>query len=236
MQGVDIKNRLLKSLPPEDLAIIVSHLERVPLSPRQVLHLKGLPMEDVFFVEDGLISVLAEIGGGDVVEVWLIGREGVVGLPVLLGGTTSPFRRMVAVGGHAFRLPAERFRALLNERPLFQRLMLRYAQAVAIQSGQAGACAGSHSLQQRLARWLLSAQYRLGRNELPLTHALLSRLLGTRRASVTVALGKFEAAGIIGQRRGVIVIADLERLEQMACNCHRIIRGAYEKIAVNLDP
>lgn len=233
---MDISNQLLKNLPPEEFRAIAPYLESVSLSPRQVLHLKGLPIEHLYFVEEGLVSVLAEVGGGEVVEVWLIGREGIVGLPVLLGGATSPFRRVVNVGGHALRVPAGRMQRSMEEHPALRRLLLRYAQAVAIQSGQTGACTNRHSLQQRLARWLLSAEYHLGRGELPLTHALLSRLLGTRRASVTVALGKLEAAGIVRQRRGEIVIKDRDGLEAVACNCHAIIRAAYDKIAADTDP
>lgn len=230
-----ICNKLLNSLPPEELRTIAPHLEEVALHARQVLHLKGIPIEHLYFVEEGLVSVFAEIGEGEVVEAWLIGREGLVGLPVLLGGAASPFRRVVNVGGRALRIPADRSILMMEERPAFRRLILRYAQAVTVQSAQAGACANRHSLHQRLARWLLSAEYRLGRNELPLTHALLSRLLGTRRASVTVALGKLEAAGIIRQRRGEITILDRDRLEAAACNCHRIIKAAYDRIVADPD-
>ncbi len=227
---MDFRNRLLAALPPDERQRLQPHLEPVVLRSRQVVHFKHVPIEHLYFIEEGLVSVLADTGGTEVTEVWLIGREGVVGLPVILGGIASPHRRVVQVKGHAFRIAADDLRRAMEERLVLRRLLLRYAQAVLIQASQAGACANRHSLHQRLARWLLSAQYRLGKNVLPLTHALLARLVGARRASITVAMGALETAEIIGQRRGEITILDGDRLEQAACNCHRIIRAAYESI------
>lgn len=229
---MEFRNRLLAALPPEERQLLQPQLDPVALRSRQVLHFKRVPIEQVYFVEEGLVSVLADTGGTEVTEVWLIGREGLVGLPVILGGIATPHRRVVQVKGHAFRIAAQDLRRAMEERLLLRRLLLRYAQAVLIQASQAGACANRHTLHQRLARWLLSAQYRLGRDSLPLTHALLARLVGARRASITVALGALETAEITGQRRGEITILDRDRLEQAACNCHHIIRTAYESIAL----
>jgi CRP-like cAMP-binding protein len=224
------RNRLLAMLPPSEIERLQPYLDPVALRCRQVLHFRGMPIEQVYFVEEGLVSVLAHTGESDAVEVWLVGHEGVVGLPVLLCGSTSPHRRVVQIGGRAWRMAAEDLRLLMEESGLLRTLLLRYVHAVIIQTSQAGACANRHSLQQRLTRWLLLAQYHLGHDELPLTHALLSRLLGARRTSITVALGALEEAGVVQQGRGCITILDRERLEEVACHCHRIIKAAYEGI------
>ncbi len=224
------RNRLLAALPPDESQRLQPYLEPVVLRSRQVLHFKRVPIGHLYFIEEGLVSVLADTGGTEVTEVWLIGQEGVVGLPIILGGIPSPYRRVVQVKGHALRIATDEIRLAMQQRPMLQRLLLRYAQAVLIQASQAGACAKSHTLHQRLVRWLLSAQYRLGRDVIPLTHAVLARLVGARRASITVALGALETSEVIGQRRGEITILDRDRLEQVACNCHHIIRAAYENI------
>ena len=228
MTHTPIRNRLLKGLSADDLARCLERLTRVTLKPRQVLHLRSMPIEHCYFVEEGLVAVMADLGDGMDVEAWLIGSEGLVGMPVVLGGSGSPFRRVVAVGGSALKISASDLAQLIDERPSIGEAMLRYAQAVTVQSAQSGACAKRHGLEQRLACWLLAARDRLEARQLPLTHALLSRLIGVRRSSVTVALGRFEAAGAVKQRRGEVVILDETLLETIACNCYGVIRSAYE--------
>ncbi|WP_372618105.1 DUF2267 domain-containing protein [Falsiroseomonas sp.] len=224
-------NRLLAGLPPAELHYLAPRLDPIALRPRQVLNWRAEPIEHLTFVEEGLVSVLAQTGEREEVEAWLIGREGVVGLSTLLGGESFSFRRVVQVGGSGLRIRACDLRRAFEERPVLRRHLLRYAHAVLVQAAQNGACAARHALEHRLARWLLQARDGLGRDELPLTHALLSRLVGVRRASVTVALGRLEAAGILAQRWGSIVIAAPDRLEAVACDCHRIIRSRYEAVA-----
>lgn len=223
-----IRNRLLQGLPAEDLACCLELLTRVTLKPRQVLHLRSMPIEYCYFMEEGLVAVMADLGDGKDVEAWLIGSEGLVGLPTVLGGIASPFRRVVAVGGIAWKISALNLSRLIDERQAVGDAMLRYVHAVTVQSAQSGACAKRHSLDQRLACWLLAAGNRLESRRLPLTHALLSRLIGARRSSVTVTLGRFEATGAVEQRRGEIVILDEPLLETIACNCYGIIKSAYE--------
>ncbi|WP_226741908.1 Crp/Fnr family transcriptional regulator [Microvirga lenta] len=225
-----VSNRLLAALPPEELQWILPFLEPVDLKQGQVLHWRALPITHVYFIEHGLVSVLAHTDEKEVVEVWLIGQEGLAGIPVLLGAESSPHRRVVQVAGTALRMRAEDLRTAMDQRPAIRRLLLKYVQAVLVQTSQSGACAKRHTLQQRVARWLLSAGYRLGATEIPLTHAVLSRLIGVRRASITVCLGELEEAATIRQSRGSITIADQDKLESLACDCYRIIRMSYDSI------
>ncbi|HEV7265294.1 MAG TPA: Crp/Fnr family transcriptional regulator [Falsiroseomonas sp.] len=184
----------------------------------------------------GLVSVLAPTADREEVEVWLIGREGLVGLPAILGGASLCFRRVVQVGGSALRIPAGALRAACEQSPSLHRRLLPYADAVLVQAAQSGACAARHSLDQRVARWLMQARYSLGTDELPLTHALLARLVGVRRASVTVAVGRLEASGVVSQRWSCIAVADPGRLELAACDCHRLIRARRDAAHVPARP
>jgi len=203
----------------------------VELKPRQILHHWDMPMEQVYFVEQGLVSVPARMSRGGPVEVWLIGQEGMTGIPVVLGGDLAPMhRRVVLVGGAGLRIPARRLRELMGEVAPFQDILLRYVQVVLMQTSQVGACNAHHSLQERLARWLLTAADGLASTEVPLTHRVLSRLLGVRRASVTDCLGALEAAGAITTARGRIRISDVEQLKAKSCDCSRAIAAEYRRL------
>ena len=227
---MESSSRLLSTLPSDEREWLRPHLEPVVLRPRQILHWPRDPIEYAYFVEEGLVSVLARTGEREEVEVWLIGREGIVGFPAVLGGVSLPYRRVVQVGGRAQRIAAAELRRAVDQRPVLRHNILRYAQAVLVHASQNGACATRHSVEQRVARWLLQAQDSLGRQEVPMTHALLCRLIGVRRASVTVTLGHLEAAGILRQERGGVTILDPERLQQVACDCYRTIKAAYSAI------
>lgn len=223
-----LRNQLLSTLSFQDLNRIQPYLEEVPLIRKRVLHYPKLPIEHVYFVEDGLISIVANTDGeNDSVEAWLIGHEGLAGVPVVLGANTSPHKRVVQVEGMALRMSAEDLRWAMDEMPDFRRLLLLYINSILVQVGQLAACNMKHTIQQRLARWLLMAHDRLGRDDLPLTHAIISKLLGVRRSSVTEKLAEFEAAQSIQCLRGHIRVLDRPQLEALACVCHRVIRSGH---------
>ncbi|WAJ27253.1 Crp/Fnr family transcriptional regulator [Antarcticirhabdus aurantiaca] len=224
------RNTLLRFLSEPMAAAVFSQAEPFKLSRRQILHMRGLPFEHVYFIEHGVVSVIADVDGNREIEIWLVGHEGFIGLPLVLGSFSSPFKRVVSIGGEARRLPAESFQTLLAQHPELQRLMLRYAHSIAIQTGQALACATRHSVEQRLARWLLSAQDRLDGDVLPLTHSTLARLIGTRRASITVALNRMGESGLVDLRRGRIDIRNRDALVELSCKCYGIMRAANEAI------
>lgn len=226
-----VRNRLLQRIPTRELAVIISAAERVELKPRQVLHHWRLPMDHVYFVETGLVSVSAKVDDGRFIEAWLIGSEGMVGAPYLLSpdDTSPPHRRVVQVGGTALRLQTGAFLASLDQLPMLRVLLLRYINVVLTQTSQAGACNSLHSVKQRLARWLLLAERALDSPELPLTHAVLAQLLGVRRASVSECLDAFERDGSITNTRAAITIRDKALLEQAVCSCVGLIQREYDR-------
>jgi CRP-like cAMP-binding protein len=223
-------NRLLQLLPREDLDRLLPMLELVEIRPRQVLHHWRMPMQHVYFIERGLVSVAAKIDDDTFVEVWLIGSEGFVGVPIVLSDDDDPpHRRVVQVGGHAWRVSSQDFKQALRAIPSLPALLNRYAQVVLLQTSQSGACNAHHPLWQRLARWLLLARDALASDSMTLTHELLARLLGVRRASVSECLASLEDKKLVEQRRGTIRILDAEKLERTCCDCFRIIRREYQR-------
>ena len=224
-------NALLRSLPRDDLERLRPFLERVPLVPRRVLQHGGLPTEHIYFIEDGLVSVFANAEERNGVEVWLIGREGVVGSPAVLGRKVTPLRYVVQIGGDALRIGVEDLTQLMADMPSLRAALLGYLHAALVQSSQSAACGLKHAFPQRLARWLLTAQDRCTRDDLPITHELLARILGVRRATVSEAINAFERRGLLERLRGLIKIRDRDGLERSACRCYRITRqeGAPQK-------
>lgn len=189
-----------------------------------------MPINHVYFPESGLISVAARTGVNESVEVWLVGSDGLVGLPAVLADCDAhPHRRTVRIGGAAFRITTSDLRKAMESLPRLRMTLLRYAEVVLLQSSQSGACNSRHILRQRLARWLLVARDSLRSDELALTHQVLARLLGVRRASVTECLAALEGEGCLENTRAFIRICP-DRLEQVSCMCYRIIRGEYNRL------
>jgi CRP-like cAMP-binding protein len=230
------ENRLLARLPHEELRSLWPALKRVELKSRQVLHHWNMPIRHVYFVERGLVSVAARTGPTDSVEVWLVGSDGLVGLPAVLADCDAhPHRRTVQIRGAAFRMTTAELRSAMARLPAFRKTLLSYAEVVLLQSSQSGACNSRHLLRQRLARWLLCAHESLKSKELPLTHEVLGRLLGVRRASVTECLAGLEGEGRLENTRAFIRI-EPERLEKVSCVCYRIIRGEFNRVLGHLKP
>jgi CRP-like cAMP-binding protein len=217
------RNLLLQILPPRDYELLSRKLERVALTPRRVLQHAHVPIEHLYFIEDGLVSVLASTGDRNPVEVRLIGREGVVGSAALLGARVSPLRYFVQIGGSALRIGVDDLAGAMAESPQLRAVLHGHLHAALMQSSQSTACSLRHSLLQRLARWLLTAQERAGRDDIPITQDLLARSLGVRRASVSEVFKPLEGRGIFARERGLIRILDRARLEEIACRCYRIM-------------
>jgi CRP-like cAMP-binding protein len=224
------QNKLLRALPLDELSHVLSISERVPLFQHQILHDYLVPMEHVYFVESGLVSVAAKVGDDRFVEVWLIGSEGLAGAPVVLGAGTRPLhRRMVQVAGQALRTSAPEFRQALEDLPAFRKVLHGYLNVVLSQTSQSGACNSTHSLKYRLARWLLVARFCLEGDDIPLTHGVLAQLLGVRRASVTDCLEQFERLGLINAQRGKITVCRPDDLKKTCCECFHMIDQEYER-------
>jgi len=224
------RNRLLTALPPEDLARLRPRLEPVELPLRHTLHAPDEPIGAVHFPETGWVSMLATLDDGDAAEVGVVGREGMVGLPLLFGTDRAPVEAMCQAGGTALRLGAGAFRNALERGPALRALLLRYAMAFNTQVAQTAACNGRHPVEQRLARWMLMAHDRSEGDEFPMTHEFLSLMLGVRRAGVTVAAGALQKAGLIRYGNGRMAIADRPGLEAAACDCHGTVRREFERL------
>jgi CRP-like cAMP-binding protein len=223
------RNALLRALPPYDFDRLYPLLEKVTLTPRRVLQHTALPIEHVYFIEDGLISVLASADEKTCVEVRLVGSEGAIGSEAILGATISPLRHYVQIGGSAFRIGVADLNRAMAEMPALRAVLHNGLHEALLQSSQSAACSLSHTLLQRLSRWLLAAQDRSATDALPITQELLARNLGVRRASISEAFKPLETSGIFARERGLIRILDRSQLEQLACRCYRLMRSRTEK-------
>jgi len=224
------RNRLLAALPPEDLARLWPQLEAVDLSLRQVLSAPGKPITAVYFPETGYVSMLAYLKGGDAIEVGVVGNEGVVGLPVLLGDDSDDCEAMVQNPGTALRMDTAAFRAELDRTLAFRTLLLRFALFQHRQVMRTAACNGRHHTDQRLARWLLTAHDRAEGGPFAMTHEFLAVVLGVRRAGITVAAGQFQEEGLIHYERGRMRVTDRPGLEAAACECYGVARLALDRL------
>ena len=221
--GNEIRNLILRGLPRNESDQIIKILEFVSLSLHQVLHEAGETIKSGFFLNDGLGSVLTVQPDGKSVEVGLIGKEGFIGLPIIFGFKTSGVRVVTQAEGTGFRVEAAALTHCLKRCPELQARLLRFSMMLAMQSTQLAACNRLHGVVERLARWLLMSHDRIGNNALPLTQELLGQMLGTRRASVSVAASALQADGMIAYTRGTVTILDRVKLEKTSCDCYEVI-------------
>jgi CRP-like cAMP-binding protein len=227
-------NRVLANLSVEDYTQVLPQLTPIALRFKHIVYKPNQPIAHVYFVRDGVASVIATDDGKDAIEVGIIGREGFLGLPVLFGSDSLPYRVIMQVEGDAWRTAASTFRSLLQQLPALQRECLSYAHYFNIQVSQSVACNRVHSLEERCARWLLMTVERLHGDAFETTHEFLSIMLGVRRAGVTVAMGTLQSAGIIRYSRGRVSILDRPALERASCPCYGVTRDAAKKVGVGL--
>lgn len=223
-------NRLLATLPREEYARLLPHLETVSLPFEQVLYESRQLIEHVYFPNHGVVSLLTILEDGTAAEVGLVGSEGMVGLPLFLGVDTAPLRSIVQAPGDALRMQADVFKDLINSVTPFHGLLQRYTHALMIQTAQSAACNNYHSVEQRCCRWLLMYRDCLGSDQFPLTQKFLSQMLGVRRASITVAASKLQRAGLIHYNHGKMMILNPEGLESCACECYGIVKQEFDRL------
>jgi CRP-like cAMP-binding protein len=223
-------NQLLSALSQADFALLEPYLEPAGLPLRRNLEEPSKPIKHVYFPEAGFASVVATSTRARQIEVGIIGREGMTGINVVMGGDRSPHATYVQVAGQAQRIKTERLRRAMQEGASLRECLLRYAQAFMIQTAHTALANGRARLEQRLARWLLMAQDRLGGNELPLTHEFLALMLSVRRAGVTIAMHLLERKGLVNPRRGLVVVADRAGLVAMANGLYGIPEEEYGRL------
>ncbi|UEM07722.1 Crp/Fnr family transcriptional regulator (plasmid) [Skermanella rosea] len=225
-----VRNRLLAALPPADFEHLANFLTPVSLPLKQVLLEADEPIEAAYFVETGMVSNLAYLVNGDAIEVGLTGSEGVVGTPLILGVDTAPAGAVVQMEGTALRLGAAALRQALDGSEALRTRLLRYVQALYTQMSQTAVCNGSHSLEERLARWLLMAHDRAEGDQFPMTHEFMAMMLGVRRAGVTVTAGTLKQAGLISYTNGSMTILDRPNLESASCECYGIVQRHLKQL------
>ena len=221
---VAIKNRILGVLPDGELGRIVPHLEPVTLEKDQMIYLSGDNIEYVYLPVSGILSLLSITETGSTIEVAMVGREGVVGLPVILNNNEIPYEVSVRFATEAYRIRAEIFKEEFSLCQTLQESVLRYLNFLITQIAQSSICNRFHSLEETLSRWLLTVHDRADTDTLELTQQVISDALGVPRTGVTVAAGSLQRGGAIRYSRGKIVILDRSRLEATSCECYRIIR------------
>jgi CRP-like cAMP-binding protein len=223
-------NRLLRSVPLGDYERLLPQLTPVRLRLKLVLVEPDVPITHVYFVRSGVCSILATEQEGADIEVGTIGNEGFIGLPLLFEDDKLANRIIVQVEGDAWRMSADAFHRLLDERPAVRKVCLRFAAYFTGQLSQSVACNRLHTLEERAARWLLMTHDRVHREDFELTHEFLALMLGVRRAGVTVAMGTLQAAGILQYKRGRVEVLDRARLEGTSCDCYRITADAFARL------
>jgi CRP-like cAMP-binding protein len=221
--GQPIKNRLLAALPGEQYERLRPLMELVSLASSEILYKASTPIHYVYFPNNSVISLVSMTVGRRTAEVGLVGREGMVGLPVFLGATTSPNHVIVQVGDGAMRMKARAFKDEIKRGGAMQGLLLRYTQALINQVSQTVVCNNLHTVEKRLCRWLLMIHDRVRSDDFFLTHEFVSNMLGVRRAGVSIAAGNLQQAGLIRYSHGKITILNRSYLESTACGCYRII-------------
>ncbi len=228
LKGVTVANRILAGLPRKEYGQIAPKLETVALVFGDILYDAGDPIRHVYFPIDSVVSLITIIEQGKAAEVGLVGREGMVGLPVALGAKVSPLRAVVQGTGTAMRLSASSFRKLAAN-PALQRELFGFTHLLMGQVAQTAACNRFHVVSARLARWLLMTRDRVTSNEFKLTHEFLGHMLGVRRVAVTQAAGALQKKGLISYSRGNITILDRRALEGVACSCYSVVKKMYAR-------
>lgn len=224
-----MRNSVLAGLLAEDYEQVISKLEHVTLTRGRTLYQADQEITDVYFPEDAVVAMIDTMEDGRTVEVGIIGREGIVGINVFLGGVITPDKAVVQLSGSAMRMSADELRAETRFGSPLRQLLLGYALTFLAVISQSVACSQHHVIEQRLARLLLTLNHYAGWREFPMVQASLAGLLGVRRAGITGAAGKLQARNLIRYQRGRIAVLDRRGLEKTSCECYRFVRSQYAR-------
>jgi len=218
-------NRLLATLPKNEYRRLLPKFKTVNLVLGEELYEAGEAIKYVYFPNDSIISLISGLSATSWLEVGMVGNEGMAGLPVFMGVSSSSTRALVQGSGTAMRMSSAVVRAEANRLGSLHRLLHRYSHSLLTQVAQSSACNRFHVVNARLARWLLMTNDRLGAEEFPLTQEFLSNMLGVRREGVSKAAGALQAGKLIRYTRGVITILNRRGLEAKSCHCYAIIKA-----------
>jgi len=224
------KNSLLAALPDEQLQRWLPHFEPTTLSLGQVLSEPGAAWSDVYFPTTAIVSLLYVTENGASAEIAVVGNEGIVGISLFMGGSSTLSRAVVQSAGHCVRLAARHVMDEFNNAGPVLHLFLRYTQALITQMSQTAVCNRHHSLDQQLCRWLLLSLDRLEGDELVMTQELMANMLGVRREGVTEAARRLQQDGLIRYLRGHISVLDRRGLEKRTCECYAVVKKEYDRL------
>jgi CRP-like cAMP-binding protein len=223
-------NRLLDRLPPEDSDRLLPLAEIVSLRPLEELHQQDGPLPHVYFPRSGVLSSVIALGDGRIVEAATVGNEGMVGIPALLGLNFTAATATSQVPGDSLRIAMPSFVKAIRQSGPLDVILRRYIAFSLRSAYQAVACNALHSAEERMSRWLLTTQDRVGQAEFLLTQEFLAQMLGVRRQTIQVVAGTLQTAGLITYRRGLIRVIDREGLEAASCECYAITKALYDRI------
>lgn len=214
---------------------LIPHLECVRLPLGTIIHREHEPIKYVYFPNQSMISLVATMENGATTEISLVGKEGMIGLPVILGGKSINYEAVVQVTGTAMRIKAETLEEHFERFPQLRKIVLLYVQIRLSYISQLAACNRQHKIEKRMARWLLLVQDCLKTEHLPLTQEFISNMLGTNRAGVTIAAQKLQNSGMISYSRGSIKVNDRKQLEAVSCECYEVMKQESERLFSYLD-
>jgi CRP-like cAMP-binding protein len=229
-QNDALKNYLLASLPKVEFERVLSKLELVPFELGKVLYESGDRMDHAYFPTTAIVSLLYVMENGSTAEIGVVGNDGIVGIALFMGGDTTPNRAIVQAAGEAFRMKAEDLKAEFAIGGVFQRMLLRFTQALMTQISQTAVCNRLHSVEEQLCRWLLLSHDRLKSDKLVMTHDLISNMLGVRREGITLAAQKLAKQNLITNVRGTITVDDRQGLERAVCECYKVVSVEYNRL------
>ena len=221
-------NRLLAALPLTVSRRVLAACEAVELAFGAGLYEPDARIRHIYFPTSGFVSMMIPVNGTNHLEVGLVGNEGMLGMPLVLGVDVSPLRALVQGAGHAWRMSAQDFSRELGRSPLLRTAMLRYLQVRMCQLAQTAACTRFHVLEERLARWLLMTQDRAHDDRFHVTHESLACMLGVRRVGVTTAANALQKRKLIRYHRGEVTILDRAGMEAASCGCYQADRDSYD--------
>ena len=224
------QNQLLAALPYAEWERLQPLLEPVDLPLGKVLCESGRTLSHVYFPTTALVSLQYVTEDGASMEIGMVGKEGVIGVSMFMGGHSTTSSAVVQCAGKGFRVRADAMLLEFERGGAAMRLLLRYTQALITQTSQTAVCNRHHSLDQQLCRWLLRSLDRLATGELTVTQDLIANMLGVRREGVTEAAGHLQEAGLIKYRRGHITVLDRARLEKRSCECYAVVKIEYDRL------
>lgn len=228
------QNHLLAALPEGEYEVLLPNIEHVQLPLGKSISEAGGEAHFVYFPTTAIVSLLNVLGNGSSAEIAVVGREGVVGVEIFMGGKSMPSRAIVQSEGVAYRIRGDLLRLEFDRNPAMQHLLMRYIMALLAQMAQTAVCNRHHSIDQQLCRWLLLSLDRLSGNVLNMTQELIADMLGVRREGVTEAAGKLQDAGLISYSRGCLTVLDRPGLEARVCECYEVVKKEFVRLLPDL--